>query len=56
MSDEAPSAGSEPAKGRRFARFRGILKNRRGKQVPMLLVLIVVLAIAMIYSLVTGMV
>lgn len=55
MSEESASAGGERAKTGRFAKFRGILKGRRGKRFPMLLLLIIALAIAMVYSLVTGM-
>jgi hypothetical protein len=39
--------------GGRVSKFKGILKGR--KQFPVLLVMIVVLSIAMIYSLFTGM-
>jgi len=51
MSDGSASEGGR-AGGARVAKFRRMLKGRR--QFPVLLVMIVVLAIAMIYSLVTG--
>jgi hypothetical protein len=49
MSDGSASGG----RGGRVAKFKGILRGR--KQFPVLLVMIVMLAVAMIYSLVTGM-
>jgi hypothetical protein len=52
MSDGSASDGGGRSKGGRVAKFKGILKGRR--QFPVLLVMIVVLTIAMIYSLVTG--
>jgi hypothetical protein len=52
MSDGSAS-GDAKAKLGRAAKLKGILKGRR--QFPVLLVMIVVLSIAMIYSLVTGM-
>ena len=54
MSDGSTSEGGARAKGGRVARFKSILKGR--KQFPVLLVMIVVMAIATIYSLATGMV
>lgn len=52
MSDGSTSSnGGKVALGR-AAKFKSILKGR--KQFPVLLLMIVVLAIAMIYSLVTG--
>ena len=49
MSDSSTSG--KAALGR-AAKFRGVLQ-RRGKQLPVMLLLIVVLSIAMVYSLVT---
>jgi hypothetical protein len=52
MTDGSTSSGgAKPALGR-AAKFKRILKGR--KQFPVLLLMIVVLAIAMVYSLVTG--
>jgi hypothetical protein len=52
MSDGSTSSkGGKGALGR-AAKFKSILKER--KQFPVLLLMIVVLAIAMVYSLVTG--
>lgn len=53
MSDELTSEDGAKAKGRRIGKFKSILK-RRGKPFPVLLAMIVVLAVAMVYSLVTG--
>jgi hypothetical protein len=53
MSDGSTSGDGAKAKLGRAAKLKGILKGRR--QLPVLLVMIVVLSIAMIYSLVTGM-
>jgi hypothetical protein len=53
MSDNSGTEGGARTRAGRFAKAKGILKGR--KQFPVLLVMIVVLAIAMIYSLVTGM-
>jgi hypothetical protein len=53
MSDGSASGDGAKAKLGRAAKLKGILKGRR--QFPVLLVMIVVLSIAMIYSLVTGM-
>ena len=53
MSDSSTSGDGAKAKLGRAAKLKGILKGRR--QLPVLLVMIVVLSIAMIYSLVTGM-
>ena len=53
MSDSSSSESGGRPKGGRVARFKGMLKGRR--QFPVLLVMIVLLSIAMIYSLVTGM-
>jgi hypothetical protein len=50
MSDGSASGGG--ARMGRAAKFKKILKGR--KQLPVLLVMIVVLSIAMIYSLITG--
>jgi hypothetical protein len=52
MSDSSTSSDGGKATLGRAARFKSILKGR--KQFPVLLLMIVVLAIAMIYSLVTG--
>lgn len=53
MSDGSTSGnGAKTALGR-AAKLKNILKGR--KQLPVLLVMIVVLSIAMIYSLITGM-
>jgi hypothetical protein len=51
MSDSS-SAGEGKMKSGRVSKFKGMLK-RRGKQFPMMLLLIVVLSIAMVYSLIT---
>ena len=51
MSDSSSSGNAKGTPGR-AARFKGILKNR-GKQFPVMLLLIVVLSIAMVYSLIT---
>jgi hypothetical protein len=52
MADgSAPHGGGKRAWGR-FAKLKGMLKGR--KQLPVLLVMIVVLSMAMIYSLITG--
>lgn len=51
MSDSSSSNAGGKAPGR-TAKFKGLLK-RRGKQFPVMLLLIVVLSIAMVYSLVT---
>jgi hypothetical protein len=53
MSDNSGTEGGARPRAGRFSKFKSILKGRR--QFPVLLVMIVVLAIAMIYSLVTGM-
>jgi hypothetical protein len=52
MSDGSPSSNGAGRASGRAAKFKSILKGR--KQFPVLLLMIVVLAIAMIYSLVTG--
>lgn len=52
MSDgSAPGDGGKSGLGR-AAKFKSILKGR--KQLPVLLMMMVVLAIAMAYSLITG--
>jgi hypothetical protein len=51
MSDGSTRDGGKAALGR-AAKFKSILKGR--KQFPVLLLMIVVLAIAMVYSLITG--
>ena len=52
MSDDSTSGnGAKVALGR-AAKLKGLLKGRR--QLPVLLVMIVMLSIAMIYSLITG--
>ena len=51
MSDSSPSNAGGKASGR-TAKFKGMLK-RRGKPYPVMLLLIVVLSIAMVYSFVT---
>ena len=53
MSDGSSSEGGVRPKSSRVAKFKSMLKGRR--QFPVLLVMIVLLSIAMIYSLVTGM-
>ncbi len=52
MSDSSTSGNDGKAALGRAAKFRGVLQ-RRGKQLPVMLLLIVVLSIAMVYSLVT---
>lgn len=52
MSDSSTSGNDARAALGRAAKFKGMLK-RRGKQIPVMLLLIVVLSIAMVYSLVT---
>ena len=49
MSD---GSSSGEARSGRVAKFKGLLK-RRGRQFPVMLLLIVVLSIAMVYSLIT---
>jgi hypothetical protein len=52
MSDDSNFPNGAKASPGRVAKFKSILKRRR--QFPVLLVMIVVLSIAMIYSLITG--
>lgn len=52
MSDSSTSGNDAKAALGRTAKFRGMLQ-RRGKQLPVMVLLIVVLSIAMVYSLVT---
>lgn len=52
MSDGSTSGDGARTGSGRVAKFKRILKGRR--QFPVLLVMIVVLAIAMVYSLVAG--
>jgi hypothetical protein len=54
MSDSSASGDRGKAALGRAAKFKSMLK-RRSKQFPVLLVMIVVLSVAMIYSLITGM-
>lgn len=51
MSDGSSGDGAKVAFGR-AAKFKNILKGR--KQLPVLLVMIIALSIAMIYSLIAG--
>jgi hypothetical protein len=53
MSDSSTSGDDAKATLGRAAKFKDILR-RRGKQFPVMLLLIVVLSIAMIYSLITS--
>jgi len=52
MSDNSTSSGARPGTGR-TSKFKSMLKRRNG-QFPVILLLIVVLSIAMIYSLITS--
>ena len=52
MSDGSTSSNGAKAALGRAAKFKSMLKGR--KQFPVLLLMIVVLAIAMVYSLITG--
>lgn len=52
MSDGSTSGDGGKGTLGRAAKFKRILKGR--KQLPVLLVMIVVLSIAMVYSLITG--
>jgi hypothetical protein len=52
MSDSPSSSNDAKATPGRTAKFKGLLK-RRGRQFPVMLLLIVVLSIAMVYSFIT---
>ena len=54
MSDGSTSGDRGKAASGRAAKFKNILRGR-SKQFPVLLVMIVVLAVATVYSLITGM-